>query len=106
MAVRYFKASIPAELAERLQVLIGQHPELGYRSPTQAVNEAVRRFLLDLEERVAVDKAVREAGSVPRRVRERFAHEMVLLAQRYLAKEREAAEGAGAHGKRDRKRPA
>lgn len=52
MAMRYSKVSIPARLMERLAALVAAHPELGYRSPSDAATEAIRRHVEEIEKRV------------------------------------------------------
>lgn len=49
MQRRYAKVSIPAALWERLGAALASHPELGYRSPSDAVTECVRRLVEGLE---------------------------------------------------------
>lgn len=89
---RYFNVSAPRGLMLRLKELVRQHPELGYTTASAAAIEGIRRILLELEERVAVGKSVEGVASIPLKIREQFAHEMILLAQRYLQREKEALE--------------
>lgn len=51
MALRYSKVSVPARLMERLSALVSEHPELGYRSASDAATEAIRRHVEELERR-------------------------------------------------------
>lgn len=57
MPLRYSKVSVPARLVERLGAIVTAHPELGYRSASDAATEAIRRHVEDLERRL---KATRE----------------------------------------------
>lgn len=100
----YFNVSAPRPLMLRFEALIREHPELGYSSPSAAAVEGIRRFLLELEEKAAIARAVEGVGDMPLRLREQFAHEMILLAQRYLQKEKTALEEEGT-GKTVKKQP-
>jgi len=104
----YFNVSAPRPLMLRFEELVNEHPELGYTSASAAAIEGIRRFLLDLEEKLekkaAIGKAVEKIGDVPLRIREQFAHEMILLAQRYLDKEKQVlSEAHGGAKKPDKK---
>lgn len=45
----YRSVKIPNEVVEKIIKLIKKHKELGYRSHSEFVNEAVRRRLEDIE---------------------------------------------------------
>ena len=42
---KYSSARIPKELFERVEKFISEHPEMGYRSVSELVNELLRREL-------------------------------------------------------------
>lgn len=63
---RYYKPSIPSSLADELRTLINEHPEFGYSGPSEAVKDAVRRLIRDLEARAArPDETGRDPGGQP-----------------------------------------
>jgi hypothetical protein len=59
MAKAYFSVSAPRELMQHLEDLIGQNPELGYRTASSAAVEGIRQIVDQLEARVAA-KEIRE----------------------------------------------
>lgn len=52
MPLRYSKVSIPHALMERLGAIVEAHPELGYRSPTDAATRAIQKHVEELEARL------------------------------------------------------
>ena len=50
MMPRYAKVSVPAPLVQRLRALIDARPELGYRSPSDALTECLRQRLRELDD--------------------------------------------------------
>lgn len=52
--LRYSKVSIPEPLMDRLAAILEEHPELGYRSPTEAATRAVQKEVEALEARYGI----------------------------------------------------
>ncbi len=90
----YFNVSAPRALMKRIEELVNQYPELGYTSPSAAAVEGIRRFVVELQEKLAIGEEVRRVDEVPLRMRQQFAHEVILLVQRYLKSEAEAGKPA------------
>lgn len=86
----YFNVSAPRALMKRIEELVNQYPELGYTSPSAAAVEGIRRFVVELEEKVAIRDKVKGIDEGPLRMRQQVAHEVILLVQRYLKSEAEA----------------
>lgn len=81
---RYFRAAIPIKVVARLEKLLQDHPELGFRSASEAVKHAVVQFTDDLEQRIR-GKAPEASPSVT-------VDELVHILQRYTAQKRAGQE--------------